>query len=64
MTMTTCDSLAAIVVHARELGPKGHCYSGGADTRALCGADVSWDCQLPSLSCVTCRTCKEKLNAR
>lgn len=29
--------------HVRELTAKGKRLSGGADTRALCGRQVSWD---------------------
>ncbi len=29
--------------HIRNLGPKGLCLGGGADTSALCGREVHWD---------------------
>lgn len=57
--LSTCETLAAIVVHVRQLGPKGLCYSGGADTKTLCGAEASWDSRIP-IEGVTCRTCMKQ----
>lgn len=57
MNVFTCESVAAIVVHLREPGPKGFCSGGGADTPALCGAKVAWDTRIP-FEAVTCRRCR------
>lgn len=38
-----CETIAAYVWHIRKLTTKGLKPGGGADTRALCGAEALWD---------------------
>jgi len=48
--------------HIRELSAIGPKYSGGADTPALCGRQVSWDihCNITANQVEgCCATCKE-----
>lgn len=61
--VVTCESVAALVLHLRRLGPgippvrlSGH---GGPGPFALCGSVIAWDTQRPATErCVTCRTCR------
>ena len=46
MSMSFCERARAgsqSQWHLRELTDKGRCLGGGADTKALCGAEVAWD---------------------
>lgn len=54
----TCESVAAIVVHIREIVERGINIHGHARPRpkALCGAEVAWDTRIP-LAGATCRKC-------
>ena len=60
-----CESIHATSTspwHIRELTDQGRKLGGGADTKALCGLEVSWDLEVDvKLSnadgiCVTCLT--------
>lgn len=55
-SLITCETMAAIVVHIRNLTETGPHYGGGADTHALCGAPVKWDMKIP-VSAATCKGC-------
>lgn len=44
-SFTYCETVAAIVWHIRQLSDAGPKYSGGADTRTLCGGQAAWDIQ-------------------
>lgn len=62
MTLITCETIAAILVHVRRLGPSGPHYHGGADTPTLCGFAPAWDCKFVVIpENVTCRVCNEKM---
>lgn len=54
-----CETVVAITVHARRLGPKGPQLLGGYDTDTLCGVQPGWDIQTPfrseHLRCKGCR---------
>ncbi len=61
--LVSCETVAAIVLHARRIGPrlKGVAYGGHTDPRplALCGAAIDWDTTRPATeACVTCRSCR------
>jgi hypothetical protein len=58
----TCETTAAIVVHARFPNGVPQKLGGHAMPRpkTLCGADAAWDTRLP-LFAVTCKTCREIL---
>jgi hypothetical protein len=48
--------------HIRPLTDKGQKLGGGADTKALCGREVSWDIRLgvdPEMS-HCCRKCRDE----
>jgi hypothetical protein len=61
--MVTCETVAAIVVHVRRLGPGiPPIRLSGHSTRpfALCGSPIDWDTQIPATEpCVTCRSCRK-----
>jgi hypothetical protein len=41
-----CETVTATAIsywHIRKLTEKGQKFGGGADTKALCGKEVSWD---------------------
>lgn len=62
--MVTCETVAAIVVHVRRLGPgiAPVRLSGHSSPRpfALCGSPVDWDTQNPvNDRTVTCRSCRK-----
>jgi hypothetical protein len=61
-----CETITAGATtswHIRKLTEKGRKLSGGADTLALCGREVSWDLRVdlvePHLS-HACKQCVEK----
>ncbi len=57
--LVTCESLAAIVVHARKIGIVPINLSGHKPTqqpKALCNVKVALDTRRP-LTAVTCATC-------
>lgn len=57
--LSVCKTVAAITTHLREIGPKGYCYNGGADTLTLCGFAAAWDLmQAVDLQNVRCRECR------
>lgn len=63
---TTCETIAAIVVHIRELRDgEDPFYSGIREPSrgTLCGEKHAWDNRIP-LSRATCRTCIQNLAAR
>lgn len=54
----TCESVAAIVLHVREVGTTPISYSGFAQRpRALCETKVAWDTKI-SVELASCRTCR------
>jgi hypothetical protein len=59
-----CETLAAYVWHIRRLTAVGRKPSGGADTLALCKAQVLWDIQTPINDILRgdgmCHECLEK----
>jgi hypothetical protein len=44
---SVCETVAAYVWHIRPLTAVGRKLSGGADTKALCGAKAAWDINVP-----------------
>lgn len=42
-----CETVAAYVMHIRELTQTGRHLGGGADTSALCGGQAAWDIATP-----------------
>jgi hypothetical protein len=63
-TISFCETITAgpdTPWHIRRLSKKGPKYGGGADTKALCEREVSWDLRVPMtkfhLSNNTCRKC-------
>jgi len=56
--LVTCETVAAIVLHARRITNRGVRLSGHVEPRplALCGSPVDWDTQRP-VSAVHCRSC-------
>ena len=60
MTFVTCETVAAIVLHIRIVGPEGVRRAGFSERpKSLCGAKVSWDTGImPGLA--TCRDCIEE----
>ncbi|MGW8431576.1 hypothetical protein ACWGJ9_10835 [Curtobacterium citreum] len=70
-TYAFCETASAYQLapnHVRPLTAAGLKPSGGADTAALCGAQVAWDTGETTLDNAitvdfTCRTCKEKAQA-
>ena len=61
----TCESTAAIVLHARRIGISPVTLSGHSAPRpiTLCGTEAAWDTRLP-LTAVKCRKCIEVLSQR
>ena len=60
MTLVTCESVAAIIVHLRDeaVAPirlSGHSFPR---PRALCDAEIAWDTKLP-VDAASCGTCIE-----
>lgn len=58
---TTCETLAAIVIHIRAISTIpvslfGYKVRSGARPKALCDARVAWDTQIPVAS-ATCARC-------
>lgn len=62
MKVLTCETIAAIVVHARHEGDRPVRYGGHARPKpvSLCGRKIDWDTRRP-LSSVSCRHCLEAL---
>ncbi len=54
-----CETIPAITIHLRQLTAAGPKYGGGADTKALCGAPVSWDLPNSNIEIARCRRCRE-----
>lgn len=55
----TCESVAAVIVHARVVTPEHPVSYGGyreGRPQAMCAVEVAWDTQL-SLEVVGCRSC-------
>lgn len=64
--LSICETVSALITHAREVGDEGLVYGGGLynihGKVALCGAHVCWDTRIPyHPKAVTCRLCKELL---
>jgi hypothetical protein len=63
---SVCETVSAVVTHARIVGDEGLVYGGGLyaihGKTALCGAEVAWDTRSPVRSHnVTCRHCRASL---
>jgi hypothetical protein len=63
-----CETIHATGIspwHIRKLTNKGLKFGGGADTKALCGREVSWDLELDiredHLDDRCCRKCWQEL---
>lgn len=60
--LVTCETVAAIVVHARRIVESEVRLSGHTAPRplALCGSPVDWDTMIP-VAGTSCRWCKALL---
>lgn len=63
--LVICETVAAITLHLREVTTDSPIKLGGHWPRplALCGAEVSWDTQIP-VSSVRCRGCIKVMDAK
>lgn len=62
MTLSVCETTAAIVLHVREVSESGVNYLGSNGvSKTLCGAQVGWDTkdQLAHANCRDCLTVME-----
>jgi hypothetical protein len=64
--LVTCETVAAIVVHVRRLGPGSPPIrlSGHTSPRpfAMCGSPIDWDTQIPATEAhVSCRSCRKAI---
>lgn len=62
--LVTCETVAAVVLHARRVADIPVRLSGHSPLRplALCGRPVDWDTEIPvSVRAVTCRNCRAEL---
>ena len=44
--LSLCETVGAWKWHLRHLSDAGPKYSGGADTKTLCGLDAAWDLEV------------------
>lgn len=62
--IVTCETIAAIAVHASRIVDRDVHLAGHRTPRplALCGLPVDWDTMIPvTAACVSCRRCKALL---